>query len=90
MSSSASIEVKSAKTKWLSVFKEAVLGSPQDFTASLASLLELPADSAQTYSARSPWKSDGVTQNSRISTREQHAFHLQPFQVLTLELVPSK
>src|SRR5437016_2275085 len=33
MSSSASIEVKSAKTKWLSVFKEAVLGSPQDFTA---------------------------------------------------------
>jgi hypothetical protein len=64
---------------------------PQDFTASLATLLELPAKSALAYSARSPWKkkSDDAKPALTIGAQEQHPFHLQPFQVLTLELVPS-
>jgi hypothetical protein len=64
---------------------------PQDFTASLATLLELPASSPRSYAARSPWKkkSDGAKPALTIRAQEQHAFHLQPFQVLTLELVPS-
>jgi|CZKD01.1.fsa_nt_gi hypothetical protein len=63
---------------------------PQDFSASLATLLELPAGSARAYAARSPWKSDSTKPALTIPTKEQHTFHLQPFQVLTLELLPSK
>jgi hypothetical protein len=62
---------------------------PQDFTAILSSLLELPAGSARLYSARSPWKSHSTTPPLTIPAKQQHAFHLQPFQVLTLELVPA-
>ena len=63
---------------------------PQDFTASLTTLLELPSGSAPTYAARSPWKSDSGQVAVNIPAKEQHSFHLQPFQVLTLELRPSK
>jgi hypothetical protein len=62
---------------------------PQDFTASLAALLELPEGSARFYAARSPWKGDGVAQILQIPVQEQHTFRLRPFQVLTLELVAS-
>lgn len=62
---------------------------PQDFVATLSTLLELPADSNPTYAARSPWKSDSAQQVYRIPAQQEHKFHLQPFQVLTLELVPS-
>jgi len=60
---------------------------PQEFTASLASLLELPGAGARTFKASSPWK-DGAKQSFSISSQEPHEFHLQPFQVLTLELTP--
>jgi hypothetical protein len=62
---------------------------PQDFSASLTTLLELPAGSARVYSARSPWRSDRATPSLTIPANEQHTFHLQAFQVLTLELAPS-
>jgi hypothetical protein len=62
---------------------------PQDFKASLANLLELPTDSARAYSARSPWKSGSSMPPLTILVKEQHTFHLQPFQVLTLELAPA-
>ena len=62
---------------------------PQDFTASLATLLELPADSGSSFSARSPWKNESAKATERIPSQEQHTFHLQPFQVVTLELLPS-
>jgi len=62
---------------------------PQDFTASLSALLELPADSPRAYSARSPWKSDSAALPFPIPANQQHTFHLQPLQVLTLELAPS-
>jgi hypothetical protein len=62
---------------------------PKDFTASLATLLELPAPSAHAYSARSPWKSDGSKPALTIPAQDPHTFHLQPFQVLTLDLSPS-
>ena len=60
---------------------------PQDFTASLAVLLELPAGSASQFTTRSPWKEAG-SEPATINVQEQHTFHLQPFQVLTLELTP--
>jgi len=62
---------------------------PRDFTASLATLLELPTRSARAYAGHSPWKGNGVEKTSQIPVEEQHNFHLQPFQVLTLELLPS-
>jgi len=62
---------------------------PQDFTASVAGLLELPGEAATTYSAHSPWKTDAAKAVLRIGAKERHIFHLQPFEVLTLELVPS-
>ncbi len=62
---------------------------PQDFPASLAALLELPENSGPAYLARSPWKSDSAQQTMRIPAQQAHKFRLQPFQVLTLELVPS-
>lgn len=61
----------------------------QDFTAPLSTLLELPAHSAAAYAARSPWKADAGKPKSTIRVQERHTFHLQPFQVLTLELSPS-
>jgi hypothetical protein len=63
---------------------------PQDFTGSLATLLELPAGSPRAYAARSPWKGDSAKPALTIPAKEQHPFHLQPFEVLTLELVPAK
>ena len=61
----------------------------QEFAATLATLLELPAGSVSTFTARSPWLADNDTPAQTIKADEQRAFHLQPFQVLTLEIAPS-
>jgi hypothetical protein len=61
---------------------------PQDFSASLSALLELPSGSPSTFSAHSPWKNDSAAPALKISADDPHTFHLQPFQVLTLELRP--
>jgi hypothetical protein len=63
---------------------------PQDFTANVMWLLEAPQGSAPQYSAHSPWKLDADKPIEKIAGDEQHAFHVQPFEVLTLELVPSR
>jgi hypothetical protein len=60
---------------------------PQDFTADIPALLELPAHTTNSFTASSPWKVDAVALPFGIPVRP-HLFHLQPFQVLTLELVP--
>jgi hypothetical protein len=62
---------------------------PQDFTASLAVLLELPVEGAAAFDARSPWKAESAVAAVHIPAQEQHVFQLQPFQVLTLELTPA-
>jgi len=61
---------------------------PQDFTAPPATLLELPAGSARNYAAREPWTADSAKPVATIHAQEAHTFHMQPFQVLTLELTP--
>ena len=62
---------------------------PQDFTASLSSLLELPpGGGASAFTAHSPWKMENSKPEPKIPAQEPHTFHLQPFQVLTLELLP--
>ena len=61
----------------------------QDFTASLAALLELPSNATRVFLAHSPWKSDAGKPSLTIPAQEPHTFHLQPFQVLTLEVAPA-
>jgi hypothetical protein len=61
---------------------------PQDFTASLAVLLEIP-DGTRAFVARNPWKSERAKPALTIPAKERHTFRLEPFQVLTLELTPS-
>jgi hypothetical protein len=61
---------------------------PQDFSASLAAVLELPSGGASAFVACSPWKTDSAKPALTIRSQEQHTFHLEPFQVLTLELMP--
>ena len=61
---------------------------PQDFTANLAQLLELPQGAVASFKARSPWKADTAQPGIRIGPQGQHQFHLSPFEVLTLELTP--
>jgi hypothetical protein len=60
---------------------------PQDFNADIAALLELPAHTTSSFTVGSPWKVDAVALPFSIHARP-YLFHLQPFQVLTLELVP--
>ncbi len=59
----------------------------QDFTTSLASILELPTGAASAYRARTPWKASNAPE-MKIAAQQTHTFHLEPFQVLTLELTP--
>jgi hypothetical protein len=61
--------------------------SPQDFTARLSSMLELPDEAAAShFSAVNAWNRNEPAFD--IAVKEQHPFHLKPFQVLTLELKP--
>jgi len=62
----------------------------QDFTATLAALLQLPGGDPSVFTAHSPWQSDRAQPALTISADENHTFHLEPFQVLTLELTPNK
>jgi len=62
---------------------------PQDFSSTLATILELPEGNAHAFATRSPWKNDSAMPTLTIPPQKLRTFHLQPFQVLTLELVPS-
>jgi len=61
---------------------------PQDFRITLEDALELPAGLATNYTGRSPWKSDAGQPALALNARAPHTFHLEPFEVLTLDLTP--
>ncbi|MGA9978337.1 MAG: enterotoxin [Candidatus Sulfotelmatobacter sp.] len=61
---------------------------PQDFVVDVNSAFELPPGAARTYEARSPWRQDREKPSLTLSASAPYAFHLQPFQVLTLEASP--
>lgn len=67
-----------------------VLRNPSDKERSielrLQAVLELPEGAAQVYAGRSPWKSDAGKAPIELQARQPHAFHLAPFEVLTLDL----
>jgi hypothetical protein len=59
---------------------------PQSISIDLAKTLELPAGTANVYSAKSPWKSDAGKAELELKTSAPHQFDLAPFEVMTLEL----
>jgi hypothetical protein len=61
---------------------------PQDFLVDVNKPFELPADAPKSYEARSPWQEDRQEPSITLSANVPHAFHLKPFQVLTLEATP--
>ena len=74
-----------------------VLRNPSDreqtIRLRLQDVFELPTDAAKVYSARSPWKEDAKSAGNPaivLPAQEAHEFHLAPFQVLTLDILPAQ
>lgn len=61
---------------------------PQSIRLDLADALELPNGSPQNYTAKSPWKEDAGKPSISLHAHSAHEFHLDPFEVLTLDLTP--
>jgi hypothetical protein len=59
-----------------------------DYTAKLGSLLELPAGGAPSFAAHALWRQSSETKDLKIPAQQSYTFHLQPFEVLSLELKP--
>jgi hypothetical protein len=49
---------------------------------------ELPAGAARHFRVRSPWHDEAAMPTMRLDAGVPHVFHLEPFQVLTLEATP--
>ena len=69
-----------------------VLRNPSDqaktIRVRLQDALELPPGAAQAYSAKSPWREDATRLAILLRAQQAHEFHLAPFEVLTLDIVP--
>jgi hypothetical protein len=69
-----------------------VLRNPSDQAKTirirLQDAFELPSGTAKEYFARSPWKEDAGRPAIILRTQEAHEFHLAPFEVLTLDVMP--
>lgn len=69
-----------------------VLRNPSDqaktIRVRLQDAFELPPGAAQAYSAKSPWREDASGRALLLRAQERHDFHLAPFEVLTLDIVP--
>lgn len=61
---------------------------PQEITLNVAQVFELPAGATRHYKAHSPWKADAEQPTIELTAGQPHTFHLEPFQVLTLEALP--
>ena len=71
-----------------------VLRNPSDhkqvIRLRLADAFELPPYAAKVYSARSPWKDDAGRPAIVLLAQEAHEFDLAPFEVLTLDILPTE
>ena len=61
---------------------------PATYSLRLRDALELPAGAATKFEARSPWKEDAGKTALALDADRPQSISLQPFQVLTLELLP--
>jgi hypothetical protein len=62
----------------------------QEIGIQLQNAFELPAHAAQVYHAKSPWKEDAGRSAIVLRANEAHVFHLAPFEVLTLDILPGE
>jgi hypothetical protein len=60
----------------------------QDIGIKLQDVFELPMNAAQVYHAQSPWKDDAGRRAIVLQANEAHVFHLAPFEVFTLDILP--
>jgi hypothetical protein len=71
-----------------------VLRNPSDHEQTirirLQDAFELPFGAAQEYVARLPWKDDAGRAAIPLEAQQAHAFHLAPFEVLTLDVTPRR
>jgi hypothetical protein len=87
--------------RWLSVYgwaawspKKAILtlrnpsDKAQDFSIDIAQAFELPDGTSRRYVAHSPWAEDASQPVVELKAGDRHSFHLEPFQVLTLDALP--
>jgi hypothetical protein len=54
----------------------------------LQDAFELPPGAAQEFIAKSPWKEDSSRSAIALRAQQAHEFHLVPFEVLTLDVMP--
>jgi hypothetical protein len=87
--------------RWLQVYgwaswmpKKAILtlrnpsDQPQNFHLDVGAAFELPAGATRRFRAHSPWRDEAGLPAVELEAGVLHTFHLQPFQVLTLEAAP--
>jgi hypothetical protein len=71
-----------------------VLRNPSDqektIRIKLQDAFELPSGVSQEYSAKSPWKEDTSRPATPLRAQQAHEFHLAPFEVLTLDIIPRR
>jgi hypothetical protein len=69
-----------------------VLRNPSDraktIRIKLEDAFELPSGAVQEYFAKSPWKEDISQPAIALRAQQAHEFHLAPFEVLTLDVMP--
>jgi hypothetical protein len=63
---------------------------PQEFSLDVAKAFELPPGAAQKYRAHSPWVEDKAAAAIELRAGTPHRFTLEPFEVVTLDIVPSR
>src|SRR5215469_34297 len=61
---------------------------PQTITLDITRVFELPEGASQHYKAHSPWPADASQPAIELSAGQPYTFHLEPFQVLTVEAQP--
>jgi len=61
---------------------------PQSFGVDVSKAFELPAKAPHRFTAHSPWTRDQQQSPFTLTAGERHTFHLQPFEVVTVEAIP--
>lgn len=71
-----------------------VLRNPDDkaqsVTLDVGQVFELPEGAPQTYTLKSPWKSDADDPTVEVTAGTGHTFELKPFEVVVLDAQPGK
>ena len=62
----------------------------QSISIDVGEAFGLPAESPRRFLASSPWKQDRVATSMSLAAGQKHTFLLEPFEVLTLEALPTQ